>query len=802
MQGETLFIRYPDGRQDERVLGGRTIRIGRASDNDIVLDDAQVADYHAEILRDDEGVQILDLDSPGGTMVDGTRLTRYDPHPLARHSTIQIGAVEMQMTPLAASARAPTALPAGGQPSASSQIYLRLTPAAVTVVPGGSVLLHARVANRSSLVDGIDLAVSGVPLEWVTSTFDQTGLMPGEEREAQIELKPPHAADSYAGVYALEVVARSRTRPGDQVIQPATLTIDPYIDFTPELDPQEVTARFKGDYYLRIHNRSNAEIPFTFAGHNEKKALAFRFRPRELRVGPDEKKPAQMSVRLRTWRLLGRSQKFPLSVTVTPAGEVTRSKKTEGSFDQEPIPPVVPLALGLLLFMLCCIGLLMVPQFQRAITATQCRIPIVREFAGCPGDDAVGALAPVLPTLSASSVEPSDPAGGEEEETEEPSPTNTLTPTNTITSTSTSIAPTETIGTPTIAPTQELLAPVTPPVLPGSTDVTTPAVTSTLTVTPTIVTPTPDLTQTAVISGLIGTVTAQAGIQTAIATANAQTQTAIATANAQTQTAFAREQQTTQRGLQDDLDDREDALEEVQTEFALTRTADAPPTVTPTNVTPVPPTVTPMTVTPVPPTVTPTTVTPVPPTIATPVTPVPEFDEQIRFTEFNGGVTVRTLFRGDEYARQNVLICFYSENSNLDEPASGPRCNSPIAPSRQVELFVHPRRTLGNAPVEVLSSAETITSTGVINFFQRDVSDVAVNIYLDGSNTYNYTISGYTEIGVSSPVTTFSTGGLNPAGSYQLTLSSPEQPIRQVVIQGTNDAAPLYIVSIALRYAR
>ncbi len=800
MHGETLFIRYPDGRQDERVLGRRTIRIGRASDNDIVLDDAQVADYHAQILRDDDGVQILDLDSPGGTMVDGTRLTRYEPHPLALHSTIQIGNVQMQMTPPVASAGAQTALPAGGQPSAGSQIYLRLTPAAVTVVPGGSVLLHARVANRSALVDGIDLAVSGVPLEWVSITFDQTGLMPGEEREAQIELKPPHAADSYAGVYALEVVARSRTRPGDQVIQPATLTIDPYIDFTPELDPQEVTARFKGDYYLRIHNRSNAEIPFTFAGHNEKKALVFRFRPHELRVGPDENKPAQMSVRLRTWRLLGRSQKFPLSVTVTPAGEVTRSKKTDGCFEQEPIPPVVLLALGLLLFMLCCIGLLMVPPFQRAITATQCRIPVVREFAGCPGDDAVGALAPVLPTLSVSSVEPSDTPGAEE--TEEPSETATITQTATFTGTATVTPPAETTDTPTTVPTQAQATPGTSPVLPGSTDVTTPAVTSTLTVTSTIVTPTPDLTQTAVISGLIGTVTAQAVTQTAIATANAQTQTAIATANAQTQTVFAQEQQTTQRGLQDDLDDREDELEEVQTEFALTRTADAPPTVTPTTVTPVPPTVTPTTVTPVPPTVTPTTVTPVPPTIATPVTPVPEFDEQIRFTEFNGGVTVRTLFRGDEYAAQNVLICFYSENSNLDEPASGPRCNSPIAPSRQVELFVHPRRTLGNAPVEVLSSAETITSTGVINFFQRDVSDVAVNIYLDGSNTYNYTISGYTEIGASSPVTTFSTGGLNPAGSYQLTLSSPEQPMRQVVIRGTNDAAPLYIVSIALRYAR
>jgi hypothetical protein len=209
---------------------------------------------------------------------------------------------------------------------------------------------------------------------------------------------------------------------------------------------------------------------------------------------------------------------------------------------------------------------------------------------------------------------------------------------------------------------------------------------------------------------------------------------------------------------------------------------------------------------------------------------VAEFDEQIRFTEFNGGVTVRTLFRGDEYAAQNVVICFYQDDTSPREAPSGvPRCNPPpisaSLTSNQAQPYVYPRRSVGSSPVEVLSaealpcvgedvhtetpptpcpggSAPVPGGIGVINFFQRDVSHVAVVIYFDGSGTNNYTISGYTEIGASSPVTSFSTGNLRPSASYQLTLSSPEQPIRQVVIQGTNDAAPLYIVSIALRYAR
>ncbi|WP_354637961.1 FHA domain-containing protein [Kitasatospora camelliae] len=58
-------------------LPGRTVRIGRARDNDLVLDDLGVSRHHAELrTRPDGGHEIVDLDSHNGTYVNGGPVLR------------------------------------------------------------------------------------------------------------------------------------------------------------------------------------------------------------------------------------------------------------------------------------------------------------------------------------------------------------------------------------------------------------------------------------------------------------------------------------------------------------------------------------------------------------------------------------------------------------------------------------------------------------------------------------------------------------------------------------------------------
>ncbi len=71
------------------IMSGETLRIGRAPDNDLALDDIQVSRYHARLIRQGDTLIIEDLGSTNGTLVSGRRITR--PQILQPGDTIAIG---------------------------------------------------------------------------------------------------------------------------------------------------------------------------------------------------------------------------------------------------------------------------------------------------------------------------------------------------------------------------------------------------------------------------------------------------------------------------------------------------------------------------------------------------------------------------------------------------------------------------------------------------------------------------------------------------------------------------------------
>ena len=71
------------------IMSGETLRIGRAPDNDLVLDDIQVSRYHARLMRQGDTLTIEDLGSTNGTLVSGRRITQ--PQVLQPGDTIAIG---------------------------------------------------------------------------------------------------------------------------------------------------------------------------------------------------------------------------------------------------------------------------------------------------------------------------------------------------------------------------------------------------------------------------------------------------------------------------------------------------------------------------------------------------------------------------------------------------------------------------------------------------------------------------------------------------------------------------------------
>jgi len=71
------YLVVMDGPQKGRryAIADSTTRIGRVAGNHIVLDNASVSSGHAEIVKENDGFRLRDLDSTNGTRVNSHRVT-------------------------------------------------------------------------------------------------------------------------------------------------------------------------------------------------------------------------------------------------------------------------------------------------------------------------------------------------------------------------------------------------------------------------------------------------------------------------------------------------------------------------------------------------------------------------------------------------------------------------------------------------------------------------------------------------------------------------------------------------------
>ncbi len=89
-----LRLRYIASGEDRAVpLAGR-VRLGRGSDNDVVLPDVSVSRYHAEILREGDGWTVHDLKSTNGVEVNRVPVEKA---PLRAGDLLTVGAFEIRL---------------------------------------------------------------------------------------------------------------------------------------------------------------------------------------------------------------------------------------------------------------------------------------------------------------------------------------------------------------------------------------------------------------------------------------------------------------------------------------------------------------------------------------------------------------------------------------------------------------------------------------------------------------------------------------------------------------------------------
>jgi transcriptional regulator with GAF, ATPase, and Fis domain len=83
-------------RGSEHVISSDVIRVGKASENDLVFTDDTVSRVHFEIVRDAKGYLLRDLKSTNGTFLDGAEIKEAY---IRAGSVISAGAAELKFTP-------------------------------------------------------------------------------------------------------------------------------------------------------------------------------------------------------------------------------------------------------------------------------------------------------------------------------------------------------------------------------------------------------------------------------------------------------------------------------------------------------------------------------------------------------------------------------------------------------------------------------------------------------------------------------------------------------------------------------
>jgi hypothetical protein len=363
-----LEIIRPDGTVNFVPLNAAqgVTNIGRDPANDVVLEGAGIAPFHALLDHRQEPCKLLCL-SEEALSIDGQRVSADQSIPVAPWSAMEIdghtlilvtgnaapsppkekapsAAPAPRATPTAVATESPAPAPAAEPPATPeptppvSQPTPQTGPAAA---PAGVSALAARPADLSSeiivaelsdraqtvnveesatymltvinggpLVATFNVQVEGVPAEWVTIQPLQVNLIERERSVINITITPPRHPSSRAGNHHIAVVVTSPNHPGHRAQLGATLTINAYHAFAvSELDPREqAVGRRPAKTALHIANQGNSAADFRLEGIDPERACTFEFEV------PDQ--PAPMAQQAEV--TLPPDETFVIPIRVTP----------------------------------------------------------------------------------------------------------------------------------------------------------------------------------------------------------------------------------------------------------------------------------------------------------------------------------------------------------------------------------------------------------------------------------------------------------------------------------------------------
>ncbi len=244
------------------------------------------------------------MDSRNGTFMANTRLLPGVPEVWSPDKPLRIGGTWLRLV------RAQR--PAGGEVSladgtvadtrdirtsaGAGWVGVLMETTQFTVKPGMQLPLTVIILNQGPLVDHFQVAVDGIPSDWVSIPPSFIRLMPGQQQALTGIIQPPLSPQSRVGQYPLTIRVTSQSDPGQIALSAATLTVTAYYQYSINLRPQRQNGVTGGEFSLLFGNQCNTDLTLKYEAIDVEDGCQFTFIPPQMVLAAGEEQQGQLKV--------------------------------------------------------------------------------------------------------------------------------------------------------------------------------------------------------------------------------------------------------------------------------------------------------------------------------------------------------------------------------------------------------------------------------------------------------------------------------------------------------------------------
>ena len=307
-----LDVYFPDGRSQSYPLTGDDITVGRGAGCAIRLDDDAVSARHFRIRHGSGLAHITDLDSAGGTFVDGERLRPNSPQRLKETTSIQIGA--LRITCYLRSDSPTVAMGAILDQTQPTPVGFRaqLSQPALPVWPGSAGAVELAVDNQSDQRSDFLLETAGLPEAWLRPARLNFSLRAGDQSAISLQIKPARRADTPPGDYPL-AISITRLGENERVVRLSLLVkLGGFGGLSLALDPPVIAQA--GAFSLYLLNQGNEELRLRLTAQEPPAQLDIRLAQAAVKLAPGERAHISGDARARRRHLVGGAKIQPFAL--------------------------------------------------------------------------------------------------------------------------------------------------------------------------------------------------------------------------------------------------------------------------------------------------------------------------------------------------------------------------------------------------------------------------------------------------------------------------------------------------------